>query len=406
MIRDRIEALLRRWNTVETRLGAPPVVDYDYTPPATGAHAFHQSPDGSSATEPDTRIGILSELASLCREAEDEGERAVARRCHAHLTYLRALLGERLPLRSYVQGTQGVSPTPWPADYVAHRRQLAVDALDAVEVGWSADILHDLRRIDGQVELDDAPGLLRAAAARHELEVRKLVGTSAPHKLRIEIVDLDAYWGYWVDGARGAARLRINRRHAAFTQSELEQFAIHEVLGHALQCAAWYERACNEDAGAVRLSSVHAQEQILLEGWAQAAPLFMSAVDPIVLARLRLAHYDQLVRAQVHIALGDGVNVARCIEFARRSCPYWTDNDLGGVLHDRGVDPLLRSYLWSYPAGFDWFVQLHERAAADDQRRVLTTAYQRPLTPEDLHALWPGDEWFVSGRTGALDLRS
>jgi hypothetical protein len=68
--------------------------------------------------------------------------------------------------------------------------------------------------------------------------------------------------------------------------------------------------------------------------------------------------------------------------------PYWTDAEIADLLADRGADTLLRSYLWSYPAGIDWFVSLAE-APADVQSAVLHAAYRDPLSPDDLAALWP-----------------
>ena len=46
-------------------------------------------------------------------------------------------------------------------------------------------------------------------------------------------------------------------------------------------------------------------------------------------------------------------------------------------------------YLWAYPAGLDWFAALADTAPPDTVRRVLRAAFQRPLTPVDLAALWP-----------------
>jgi hypothetical protein len=61
---------------------------------------------------------------------------------------------------------------------------------------------------------------------------------------------------------------------------------------------------------------------------------------------------------------------------------------IGDILTDRGANTQLRSYLWAYPAGIDWFTNA---ATADPETRgnVLRAAYRRPLTPDDLTALWP-----------------
>jgi hypothetical protein len=50
--------------------------------------------------------------------------------------------------------------------------------------------------------------------------------------------------------------------------------------------------------------------------------------------------------------------VEACAAHARARVPFWDEETIANELTDRGVDPLLRSYLWSYPAGLDRFVAL------------------------------------------------
>jgi hypothetical protein len=68
--------------------------------------------------------------------------------------------------------------------------------------------------------------------------------------------------------------------------------------------------------------------------------------------------------------------------------PWTTQAAIADVLTDRGTNPQLRSYLWAYPAGIDWFASLAEADQAT-KTTVLQAAYRDPLTPSDLTALWP-----------------
>ena len=83
--------------------------------------------------------------------------------------------------------------------------------------------------------------------------------------------------------------------------------------------------------------------------------------------------------------------------------PFWTDATIADLLADRGANPLLRSYLWSYPAGLDWFAALADRAATVAPE-VLRAAYREPLTPDDLAALWPTGPP-IGGPGGTVRLR-
>lgn len=112
----------------------------------------------------------------------------------------------------------------------------------------------------------------------------------------------DEYWSYWLDGAGHDARLRINRRTAAFTRNDAYRFALHEVLGHALQYASITDYAERHQVEWIRLLADHSNHQILFEGLAQVLPFAFRSQDPLHVASARLDHYVQLVRGTLHTA--------------------------------------------------------------------------------------------------------
>jgi hypothetical protein len=83
-----------------------------------------------------------------------------------------------------------------------------------------------------------------------------------------------------------------------------------------------------------------------------------------------------------------GSSVEECTDHARSRVPWWTNNRIAGTLADRSTDPLLRTYMWAYAAGIDWFTNL---ADADEAtiRQVLHASFRAPLTPAELEGLWP-----------------
>ncbi|MDG4765237.1 hypothetical protein O7632_14195 [Solwaraspora sp. WMMD406] len=385
--RDRIEAALRAWDGYERKRGATPVIDYDCHPADPGEPT---DPAGSAASVPAaSRVAVLAELTAVADEPDCRADARLRSRVDADVTYLRAMLGERLPLADHVRRTQGCGVAGWNDDHVAEVGERAKAGLAGVGVDWDARTLVELAHGEGLLRRQDAPDAIRQAAADLEPLVRAATGADAPYQLTIESADVDAYWSYWLDGAGSAARLRLNRHRAEFSETQARVFALHEVLGHALQSASWYARWAAVDDGAVRLLSVHTDTQVLLEGLAQVLPLFVIGDDPGAVARVRLAHYIQLVRAGLHLAVNDGVPVADCVVWARARVPFWSDEEIGDALTDRGVDPLLRSYLWAYPAGIDWFVALADSGDAASRAAVLRAAYRGPLAPADLAALWP-----------------
>ena len=389
-LRDEIETVLRGWDAHERHRGATPVIDYDFLPATAEVE-----PAGS-------RLEVYQRLSDLRDRLDSSADPSIASRLMADLAYLRALMGERAPLSTYVAETQGCGAAGWPPDYVTEVGVLAREQLATLGVPWDASTWERWEKLEGALTVDDAAAAIRRATDEYAPAVRALVGTSAPFDLDIETVTVDSYWAYWLDGAGSQARLRLNLRHARFTEVLARQFALHEVLGHALQGASMSARAAREDVPWVRLLSVHAPQQVLFEGLAQALPLFVAREDRDLTVRVRVAHYLQLVRAELHLAINSGASVSDCAGHARQRVPFWEDDQIADALSDRGVNPQLRSYLWSYPAGINWFVCLADQEPALG-RDILRAAYRDPLTPAELAAMWPGGPR-VGGPGGSIDV--
>ncbi|MBN1174297.1 MAG: hypothetical protein JXA67_19155 [Micromonosporaceae bacterium] len=366
--RDEVETVLRAWDAHETSRGGNPIIDYDCHPT-----------DETVTAAPD-RLWVLTRLTELHQRAKETGQHQVVERVRSDIAYLRAILGERPPLNQYIRDTQGCEPIGWNDEQLAYRRALAITALDGIGAIWGPDLEDQLKAIEGPLAVEDAGDAIQQAAKELEPRVRQLTGSTSPYTLTAETADVDAYWAYWLDGTGPNARLRLNLRQARFTQARARQFALHEVLGHALQCASYAHRAATEDVPWVRLMSVHAPYQVLLEGLAQALPLFVTPDEPILVARVRLAHYAQLVNARIHLAINNGVPVEQIAADVRTLVPHWADDDIADAMADRGTNPLLRSYLWSYPAGIDWFVDLADSADSETISTLMTAAYRDPLT--------------------------
>jgi hypothetical protein len=378
-LRDQIESALRSWNQYEIARGAPPVVDFDCHPQS-----------GTDLVAATSRVEVRARLEELRAQAASTADAGhLLDRIHAALAYLDAVLGARQPIAEYLRATQGCGATGWSDDYIEDVRAIAINALEHLGIGWGPDTAKALAATENPVDSADAADVIQKYASELEADVRRLADSQAPFHLSVEHVDLDAYWAYWLDGAGPNVRMRINARNASFTEVQARQFALHEVLGHGLQCASYAQQCQEHDVPWVRLTSVHAQQQVLLEGLAQALPLFVRPADQPLIARVRLAHYTELVRAQLHLAVNTGTPVSDCVALAQASAPFWTDEVIGNLLADRSVNPLLRSYLWAYPAGIDWFVRLADDAPGATGTAVIQAAYRAPLTPDDLSQLWP-----------------
>lgn len=382
-LRDDLENIVRSWNRYELARQAPAVIDFDCYPQP-------QEPEPESLD----RLSTYWRMLDISRAATEQNEAALAERANAHLAYLRALMGERPALSEYMLATQGCHARGWPEPYIEQIGERARAYLDAIDVQWNAQTGKQLADIEQTIDPTDAPDAIEQAAHDLEPAVREATGTSAPFTLRVETTNLNAYWAYWTDGTGQDVRVRLNMKYSQFTKILARQFALHEVLGHGLKGASYaQECAVNKSVPWVRLLSVHAQQQVLLEGLAQALPLFVTPDDKLLTTRVRLDHYTQLVRASLHVALNQGSSIEDCVEYAKAHVPFWKNENIADMLTDRSADPLLRSYLWAYPAGIDWFVNLADENAAEIPA-ILRAAYRSPLTPADLSRLWPAGPVF------------
>jgi len=375
-LRDAVEEAVRRWDALERSHGEAPVIDFDCAPPADKPRPF------------DNRFAALDQLTRLRVEADAQHQPALSAYLDAHIAYLSALMGQQLPFGEYISVTQGCAPHGWTRDYVEQRAGIAKDALGSLGISWDEHTWRNLRAVSEQLPASEVGAAIADYADQHESSVRQLVDTDADFNLTIEDVEVEAYWSYWLDGSGHDTRLRINKNKTSFSHADAYRFALHEVLGHALQYSSLTAQAEANTVEWPRILAVHCPHQVLFEGLAQVLPWIASLNDEIVVDRTRIDHFINLIRGQIHILNNSGVTAADCRDLAHRQVPWWTDDEIARELYDRSRNPQFRSYLWSYPAGMDWFIRLVEEGGATPTE-VLREAYKRPLTPSELHELWP-----------------
>ena len=376
-LRDEVERLLLQWDAYEIEHGHEGIVDYDCRPDG-----------GDPDPLPLDRTEVLARLSELLSLAERSRHQEIIERVTADRAYLRALLGEHVPFAEYVRETQGAGAAGWTETYLDQCGESVQRLLDDRGIPWDQSSLEALTDQEGLISAADVPSAIRQAAAEFEDDVRALADTDARFEVVMEPVSEDAFWEYWLNGRANFVRLRINVNRLRLSRVRVRQFAVHELLGHGLGFSSMSERAAAGDDRWVRILSVHCPYQCTFEGLAQALPLFLPRSDPDLLTRTRLHHYLMLVRGQVHIRANTGTSVARCSAYAKARVPFWTDEEINGLIENQTANSLLRSYLWSYPAGMDWFVRLSD-APAEKQAQVIRAAYRQPLTTRQLRELWP-----------------
>lgn len=227
---------------------------------------------------------------------------------------------------------------------------------------------------------------LRAHLDAHSAYLRALIGEQLPFDQYILTTQGCAARGWTPDYVEHRAQMAKDVLASLGVSWDRDTWVTVRALSEQLPAVdvgpAIVEDTSKYEQAVRRLADTDAQFNLAIEDWV------ISPDDEIVTARTRLDHFTNLVRARIHIMLNNGAAAADCRDVARHHVPWWTDEEIARELYDRSRNPQFRSYLWAYPAGIDWFVRLVE-AGGTTLAEVLREAYQRPLTPTELHELWP-----------------
>jgi len=373
-LRDEVDGIVRTWHMYEVARGGAPIIDYDLQP-----HDHEPAPPAST----DEVVARLQDVAARTTDTQ------LLEYVNAHIAFGQALTSGNWLFADFVKMTQGVWPRRWPPGDVEKSRSSAASHLAQLGIELGPQTRSMLNDLDRPLQSSEVEVAILEAASDLRPQVSGLVGELAPFDVEILLVqDPSVYWAYWIDGAGSKARLRINESNASFTDVTAVQFALHEVLGHAAQAAGWARELSKEPDAWPRTSCLHTPQQVILEGWAQALPLYLETEDHRLTARVRLLHYVQISLAQAHMNLQEGASPDRVRDWLREQLPWLSAIEIDTAIRDRLVDPQTVTYLWSYPVGLDWFIRLRDSglAASADLRSVM---YRQSLSPIDAQRLSP-----------------
>lgn len=202
-----------------------------------------------------------------------------------------------------------------------------------------------------------------------------------------EFVDVDAYWNYWIDGSGKQYRLRFNRSDRAYGASEITQFCLHELIGHCGQASGWHSSAIKLSKS-TRLLTVHSCEQVHLEGFGQGLPFLLAAVAPnndLVELRTLTTLLRQLLLNNAYLSLAHGERIENVIQVFERYLPVFDLDRLIKNLADQAQDPVMRTYMFSYPKGVELIYEISKKP--DQVASFVRESIARPMLAHEIQAL-------------------
>ncbi len=369
----RISRFYHRWHALERAQGADDgrILDFDFCP---REHLVDLEPPFAHRLEALRHLKALQVDVISASPSRFVNHAFMIQKLRGAETYLRALMGERIPFRRCLKTMMGIEPLPVPRTELSLKRRELEARLDRIGIAFSPDAapLFEQRMMLRAVETLEAD--LRKEATLWTQRLGTRLGLRSIPEYTIESAEVDAYWANWIDGSREEGiRLQINRhRRIGYHKYAATTFALHEIGGHALhvlELAAAAERG-EIDSAALNFT-VHSCEAVQMEGLAQSL-LFLSTEEGEVpeeaLLGQELKAYHGALINNAQIELEAGAPLERVVEQTLRDAPFMCPSKLLAVLRDRGRHPLYRAYIFAYAPGRRLFMRMsgrpdHERMA-------------------------------------------
>jgi len=385
-----ISKFYHRWHALETVLAeGVQVLDFDYCPREDLSDI---EPPFSNRLE---ALRHLEGLRSLLADAEPDSlcnAEFLVQKLTGSATFLRALMGERIPFGSYLRATMGIEPEAIPPQEIEAMRAGVEERFSKLNIPFSPGGKSAFDQYMVMKDVSQLGVILRRKADHWVGILREYVGLTAEPAYRIETASEDAYWANWIDGSVDTGiRLRINTHpRIIFVNGSETGLAVHEIGGHALQLLELdaARRMGRVDGAALNLT-VHSCEQFQFEGLAQAVA-FLVAGEGDIPEALEIEHelrrYSGALKNNAQIEIEAGRPVDEVVEQVLRQCPFITPSNLLSDLRDRGRHPLYRAYMHVYSPSLRKFLAARD-LPADRRREFLHRMYTQMWTPGQIDAV-------------------
>ncbi len=381
MMDERLCDFVFAWDQAEKRLNGYDVVDCDLTD--------YPAP---AADEGVSRLDLLAAGDALADPAADAlGRDSYAlSKLRSHLTCLRAICGQRFGITDYVDATQGFRPTPYPEDVLRALRD-ELDG-DAGRLGTTFEAVARNEIADEDRAGPDRTGIVNAftdALDRYKSGFVDAFGVDLDFNLDFEFVEVDAYWSYWMDGKRDRLRLRFNRSDRTYPTSEVSQLCLHELIGHCGQFHGWRRQIVDGVLPPFHgVTAVHSLEQLHLEGLAQGLPFLLPETEgTLVRLRAKKDLLRQMLLNNCYLGAEQGANVETVFSQYTSMMPVTDMDRLIKDVGDQQRNPVLRTYMFSYPKGFELVHRIGQGGPPEAVKSFIQRSYRAPMAVAEIATL-------------------
>ncbi|MGC9970890.1 MAG: hypothetical protein ABSE56_09890 [Bryobacteraceae bacterium] len=331
----------------------------------------------------ESRHSILSELdgiAEALRSASCADTRVV-QDLQASRTFLRVLLGEKVPFDKYIWTLMGIHPASVPEGRLA---RMAEEIRHLLHLHGLAYTVEDHLRYTTTFGVHSPEVLRERILASRSFwldRLAKVVQLPSTLPIDITVVVKDEPWSFGLSGKPdGGILLEINahERHS-FTTGQCDYIPSHEIAGHAVQFLSWKRSVERGEAPEVlALISTHHPTIALSEGLAQALPYFLCSqtdLPPEMLIAKKLREHRDAVLSNAQLMLWSGGSLDSAWKYAISQLPFATALEIERELAQRSLDPLQSAYLYCYTPYFLAFKDLASRLDKRERLEFLQSQY-------------------------------
>ena len=383
---SKIATFYRRWHVLEETFGADNagIIDFDYCPAELV----------SDATPFANRLEALRAAETLLENITNSNEplcnsELLSMKLAGSCTYLRALMGEKIPLPKYIRDTLGIEAEPVSKDELDELKEQAQSALSPFGIRWQKEDLEKYRQIRAYPDISRFGSELRALASSWSTFVRAELGLRAEPNYTIEEVQVDEYWTNFVDGKLGQPlRLRFNTHpRKRYHKGVAYRMAAHEVAAHLIQIL---ELSHGREQGLVDApalnTTLHTCELFQMEGLAQTLmhllrPDIDGAEDGFCEDAVATFHIATLQEA--HLRIEEGRPVDEVLDWIFRSAPFLGEAGVTAELRDRSRSVTFRVLIFAYHPSRKKFMEALQLPLLQ-RKTFLRSMYRQLWTPQQI----------------------
>lgn len=320
--------------------------------------------------------------------AKTTEDRYLLSKINGSLAYLDALDNNPPPFSQYIEQTMGVTPILFSDKYIDNLLTETKNAYQKLGVKYTRK---DLKKFAREQRLTKEEIVKSFNSFRDKWLPKFLdwLGIEVLLDYDMEFVEQDVYWMNWIKTqGNGKILLQFNvHKGQPWTRGWTEYLMLHELCGHMVQMLCWKKEIIQDRMNpVVGLTTTFTPDQFIMEGIGEALLYFLPFNPLSEHGRITFAadHLYWAVMNNLHIMANQEKSEEEIYKFTSHYLPKSTRKDIKKDIKEKTLDPLARTYQYSYGIGRYYFKQLSEKLSASEKKKFIQQMYTEAIAPRDI----------------------